>query len=149
VQSGALAQETQTPTMTKEQVQLSMNRRVQLTLPQPKDTRNDKKLSRLEEIPDIPPYPGKIDSPDGHEMSGDGRMAYRFKFYAKEKPEEVAQWYANALSMYNFTSVDKTDTDLTMRNKQGALVTVNALRVDRKDLNSVVKLYYTPASVRK
>jgi len=148
---GASAQTPQQPpaTMTKEQIQQSMNRRVQMTLPRPQDSRTDKKLSRLEEVPDVPPYSGKIDLAEGHEMSGDGRLAYRFKFYAKEKPEEVAQWYTQALSMYNWKPVDKTETDLTMRNKQGSTVTVNAQKVLRKDFSSVVKLYYTQAPVRK
>ena len=148
--SGAFAQTTQqAPPMTKEMVQQSMNHRVQVTLPRPQDTRNDRKLSRLEEVPDIPPYSGKVDIAEGHELSGDGRLAYRFRFYAKEKPQEVAQWYANALSTYNWTPVDKTETDLTMRNKQGSTVTVNAQRVVRKDFNSVVKLFYNQAQPRK
>jgi hypothetical protein len=146
---GALSQTTGQQPMTKEMVQQSMNRRVQVSLPQAQDNRNDRKLTRLEEIPDIPPYPGKTELADGHELSGDGRLAYRFKFYAKEKPEEVAQWYANALSSYNWTPVDKTQTDLTMKNKQGSTVTVNALSVVRKDFISVVKLYYNQAPTRK
>jgi len=120
-----------------------------VTLPHPQDARNDRKLSRLEEVPDIPPYSGKVDVAEGHELSGDGHLAYRFRFYAKEKPQEVAQWYVNALSMYNWTPVDKTETDLTMRNKQGSTVTVNAQRVARKDFNSVVKLFYNQAQSRK
>lgn len=146
---GAFAQTAGQQPMSKEMVQQSMNRRVQLSLPHAQDNRNDRKLTRLEEIPDIPPYTGKTELADGHELSGDGRLAYRFKFYAKEKPEEVAQWYANSLSSYNWTPVDKTQTDLTMKNKQGSTVTVNALRVVRKDFASVVKLYYNQAPARK
>jgi len=127
----------------KAQVQQSMNRRTQLTLPRDEDKRADKKVSRLEELPEVPAYTGKVEIADGHELSADGRVAFRFRFYAKEKPEEIAEWYEKALTGYNWKLVDKTETDLTARNKQGSLVTVNALRANHNGFTAVVKLYYT------
>jgi hypothetical protein len=145
--SGALSQTNEpAATPSKAMIQQSMNRRVQVTVPRNADTRADKKLTRLEELPDVPPYSGKTEIVEGHELSGDGHVAYRFKFYVKEKPDEVIQWYSKALGMYNWKVVDQTETDMTVRNKQGALVTVNAQRALYKEFNSVVKLYYTQNS---
>jgi hypothetical protein len=144
--SSALSQSSPSPSPSKEMIQQSMNHRVQITVPRNADTRADRKLTRLEDIPDVPPYSGKKEIVDGHELSGDGHIAYRFKFYVKEKPDEVIQWYSKALGMYNWKTVDQTETDMTVKNKQGVLFTANAQRTLRKDFNTVVKLYYTQNS---
>jgi len=120
-----------------------MNTAAHVRITKPQDARTEKKLDRVMELPDVPHYSGKSQFLDGEELTGDGNVSYQMRFLTNEKPEDVAAWYANALPMYNWKTLDQSRSNLTARNKRGALVTINAQRSGKKDLPTMVNLCYT------
>jgi hypothetical protein len=90
------------------------------------------KITKPEDLSYVPQYAGKgtvFVNGDKLATSQNGSRCIMMRFYAKELPEDVINWYRGALTQYGWV-IDARQTKSTfitgLKNKEGLRITVDA-----------------------
>jgi len=80
------------------------------------------------DLPDLPSYSGKPKFIRGYMEDNNGYTVYQMSFLTKEDPQEVKNWYHNALHMYQWKIWNEKSQTITATHKDGHVctITVNA-----------------------
>src|SRR5271154_3453451 len=134
----------QTADAKKRQAMEAVKKRQQRLVPRREFTLTPTKLDKLEDLPGLPSYPGKVKFLNGHTLSTDQGTCTCQCFSVEDSPDQVGNWYSNVLSSNDWKKQSGQGTSVTSTNKSGATATVSVFRMNLgKKHGSSVSITYS------